>query len=61
MPCYMPRYELGKLQEKLCKSGCISSQILGPVVGGGRVAGSAMHLLLIRCCGQTVVLRAAAR
>ena len=29
---------------------------LGPVVGGGRVAGSAMHLLLIRCGGRTVVL-----
>ena len=33
---------------------------LGPVVGGGRVAGSTMHLPLIRCGGRTAVLRAAA-
>ena len=51
MPCYMPCYERGR------KSCTNQDVFLGPFVSGWRVASSAMHLPLIRCCGQTVVLR----
>ena len=53
MPCHMPSYETGR------KSCAIQAAFLGPVVGGGRMAGTARQhndLQLIRCCGQTVVL-----
>ena len=55
MPCYMPSYESSR-------NSCANQAVfLGPIVGGGRVAGSTMDLPLIRCSGRTVVLRAAAQ
>ena len=48
MPYYMPSYE----SKKSCAYQAI---FLGPVVGGGRVAGSTMHLQLILSGGRTVV------
>ena len=42
-----------------CRKSCANQALfLGPVVCGWRVAGSAMHLPLIRCCGRTVVQQA---
>ena len=44
-----------------CRKRCANQAVfLGPVVGGGRVAGSTMHLQAICCSGRTVVLSAAA-
>ena len=47
--CYMPSYESSR------KSCANQTVFLDPVVGGGRVAGSAMNLPLISCGGRTVV------
>ena len=44
MTSYMTCYESGRIS---CANQAL---FLGPVVGSGRVAGSAMHLPLIRCC-----------
>ena len=47
MLCYMPSYES-------CRKSCANQAVfLGPLEGGGRVAGSTMHLQLIRCCGAS--------
>ena len=48
---------LRKLQESFANQAVF----LGPVVGGGLVAGSTMHLPLICYCGRTEVLLAAAQ
>ena len=48
------------LYAKLKKSCENQAVFQGHAVGGGRVAGSAMHLLLIRCGNLTMVLSAAA-
>ena len=52
MPCFLTCYESGR------KSCANQTSFLSPVVSGGQVAGSAMHLLLLHCGGRTVMQRA---